>query len=173
MFRFTVSITFHGDALGVRCRNSRTSSPNKAPDMKSSSFAIVIAAFLMAITPVGIFAPKAYVEGWQAFAKLTPLCHATALVWVVMGLLVLVRPADRKSLTERFVRVLACLGLIKSLAMLWVPGFLPTAIGWLTSLPGWALRLGSLCDFSFGLLMLWTARLLIRAESRSEEDSAE
>ena len=80
--------------------------------MKSSSFAIVIAVFLMAITPVGIFAPKAYVEGWQAFAQLTPLCHATALIWVVMGVLVLTRPADRKSLTERFVRVLACLGLI-------------------------------------------------------------
>jgi len=141
--------------------------------MKSSSFAIVAAGFLLAITPVGIFAPEAYIEGWRAFSQLAPLCHAIAVIWVVMALLVLMRPASRKSLTERFVRVLACLALIKSLAMLWVPGFLPMAIDWVTSLPGWAMRLGSLCDFSFGLLMLWTARLLIRIESITEDDSAE
>ena len=141
--------------------------------MKSSSFAIVVAAFFLAITPVGIFAPGAYIKGLQAFAELTPLCHAIAITWVVMGLLVLMRPAGRKSLAERFVRVLACLGLIKSLAILWVPGFLPMAIDWVTSLTEWTMRLGSLCDFSFGLLMLWTARLLVRAESGTEGDSAE
>ena len=141
--------------------------------MKTSSFAIVAAGFLLAITPIGIFAPEAYIEGWRAFSKLKPLCHAIAVIWVVMSLLVLMRPVGRKSLAERCVRVLACLALIKSLVMLWVPGFLPMAIDWLTWLPEWAMRLGSLCDFSFGLLMLWTARLLIRAESQTEEDSAE
>jgi len=81
---------------------------------------------------------------------------------LLMSLLVLMRPAGRKSLAERCVRVLACLALIKSLVMLWVPGFLPMAIDWLTWLPEWAMRLGSLCDFSFGLLMLWTALIVLR-----------
>ena len=133
--------------------------------MKASTFAIVIGAMLVALAPVGIVAPGGYLEALKDFAARLPLVHAGAVTWVVMSLLVVIRPAHGRSLNERFVRVLAWLVLVKSLAMLWIPGFLPTAMGWLESLPGWAMSLGSLCDFAFGLFMLWTARRLIRAES--------
>ena len=141
--------------------------------MKASTFAIVIGAILVALAPVGIVAPAAYLEALQAFAALTPLIHTVSVTWVAMALLVVMRPARGKSLGERFVRVLAWLTLIKPLAMLWIPGFLPTAMGWLASLPGWAMRLGSVCDLAFGLFMLWTARRLMQTESDVEEDSNE
>ena len=89
------------------------------------AFAIVIGAMLVALAPVGIVAPGGYLEALKDFAARLPLVHAGAVTWVVMSLLVLIHPTHGRSLNERFVRVLAWLVLVKSLAMLWIPGFLP------------------------------------------------
>ena len=56
--------------------------------------------------------------------------------------------------------------------MLWTPALAGIVTNWMGSLPGWAMRLGSLSDFAFGLLMLWVGRRLIRAESDKENDLA-
>ena len=141
--------------------------------MKASAFATVIGGVLVVIAPVGVVAPAAYLKALQAVTTQTPLVHTLAVAGAAISLLVLMQPAHGRSRFELMMRVLAWLGLIKSVAVLWFPGFLAMAMDWATTLPGWAMRLGSGCDLAFGLFMLWTARRLMRAESDVEEDSNE
>ena len=141
--------------------------------MKASAFATVIGGILVVLAPVGVMAPVAYLEALQAATTQTPLVHTLAVAGAVISLLVLMRPARGRSRLELIVRVLAWLALIKSVALLWIPGFLATAMGWLAALPGWAMRLGSGCDLAFGLFMLWTARRLIEIDSPIAGESTE
>ena len=127
--------------------------------MKASAFATVIGGALVVLAPVGVVAPAAYLKGMQAVVTQTPL--------------VLIQPARGRSRLELMMRVLAWLGLIKSVALLWFPGFPDMAMEWATTLPGWAMRLGNVCDLAFGLFMLWTARRLIEIDSSSTGESTE
>ncbi len=141
--------------------------------MKASAFATVIGGILVVLAPVGVMAPATYLKALQAATTQTPLVHTLAVAGGVLGLLVLMRPARGRSRYELIVRVMAWLTLIKSVALLWIPGFLATAMDWLAALPGWAMRLGSVCDLAFGLFMLWTARRLIEIDSSSTGESTE
>ena len=140
--------------------------------MKASTFAIVIGATLAAIAPIGIVNPAGYAAALADLLGQAPLVHTIAVTCLVMGALVLLRPAACRSLNLRLVRAVAWLTVITSLAMLWTPALAGNVTNWMGSLPGWAMRLGSLSDFAFGLLMLWVGRRLIRAESDKENDLA-
>jgi len=59
---------------------------------------------------------------------------------------------------------------IKSLLMLWAPALVESVTDWMTTLPTWPIRLGSVVDLAFGLLMLWVGRRLIGAESDKGND---
>lgn len=141
--------------------------------MKASAFATVIGGVLVVLAPVGVVAPAAYLKGLQAVATQTPLLYTLAVAGAVISLLVLMQPAHGRSRLELMMRVLAWLGLIKSVAVLWFPGFPAMAMEWVTALPGWAMRLGSGCDLAFGLFMLWTARRLVEIDSPIAGESTE
>ena len=141
--------------------------------MKASAFATVIGGALVVLAPVGIVAPAAYLRGLQAVATQMPLVYTLAVAGAVLSLLVLVQPKRGRSRLELMMRVLGWLGLIKSVALLWLPGFPGMAMEWATTLPGWAMRLGNMCDLAFGLFMLWTARRLIAIDSSSTGESTE
>ena len=141
--------------------------------MKASAFATVIGGALLVLAPVGVVAPAAYLKGMQAVVTQTPLVYPLAVAGAVISLLVLIQPARGRSRLELMMRVLAWLGLIKSVALLWFPGFPDMAMEWATTLPGWAMRLGNVCDLAFGLFMLWTARRLIEIDSSSTGESTE
>ena len=56
--------------------------------------------------------------------------------------------------------------------MLWAPALVENVTAWMTTLPAWPIRLGSVLDFAFGLLMLWVGRQLIESESDKGNDLA-
>ena len=89
--------------------------------MKASAFATVIGGALVVLAPVGVVAPAAYLKGMQAVVTQTPLVYPLAVAGAVISLLVLMQPARGRSRLELMMRVLAWLGLIKSVALLWFP----------------------------------------------------
>jgi len=137
--------------------------------MKGSTFAIAIGTMLVAIAPVGIVNPAGYGEALTDLLGQAPLIHAVAVAWLVIGVLVLMQPAPGRSLDQRFVRAVAWLTAVTSLAMLWIPALVTNVTDWIASLPGWVMRLGSLSDFAFGVIMLWIGRRLIQTDSDKED----
>ena len=137
--------------------------------MKGSTFAIAIGTMLVAIAPVGVVNPAGYGEALTDLLGQAPLIHAVAVAWLVTGVLVLMQPAPSRSLDQRFVRAVAWLTAVTSLAMLWIPALVTNVTGWIASLPGWVMRLGSLSDFAFGVIMLWIGRGLIQTDSDKED----
>ena len=140
--------------------------------MKASTFAIVVGATVAAIAPIGVVNPSGYVASLADLLGQSSLVHTIAVALLAMGTLVLLQPVASRSLKLRLVRAVAWLSVIKSLLMLWAPDLVESVTDWMTTLPAWSIRLGSVVDFAFGLLMLWVGRRLIGAESNKGNDLA-
>ena len=140
--------------------------------MKASTFAIVVGATVSAIAPIGVVNPSGYVTGLANLLRQSSLVHTIAVALLAMGTLVLLQPVSTRPLKLRLVRAVAWLAVIKSLLMLWAPALVESVPDWMATLPAWPIRLGSVVDFAFGLLMLWVGRRLIGAESDEGNDLA-
>ncbi|MBO50451.1 MAG: hypothetical protein CMJ69_06660 [Planctomycetaceae bacterium] len=140
--------------------------------MKASTFAIAVGATVSAIAPIGVVNPSGYVTALADLLGQSSLVHTIAVALLAMGTLVLLQPVAGQSLKLRLVRAVAWLAVIKSLLMLWAPALVESVTDWMTTLPAWPIRLGSVVDLAFGLLMLWVGRRLIGAESYEGNDLA-
>ena len=140
--------------------------------MKASTFAIVVGATVAAIAPIGVVNPSGYVASLANLLGQSSLVHTIAVALLAMGTLVLLQPVASRSPSQRLVRAVAWLSVIKSLLMLWAPALVESVTDWMTTLPTWPIRLGSVVDLAFGLLMLWVGRRLIEAESGKGNDLA-
>ena len=138
--------------------------------MKASTFAIVVGATVSAIAPIGVVIPSGYVTALADLLGQSSLVHTIAVALLAMGTLVLLQPVSTRSLKLRLVRAVAWLAVIKSLLMLWAPALAESVTDWMITLPAWPIRLGSVVDFAFGLLMLWMGRQLIESESDKGND---
>ena len=138
--------------------------------MKASTFAIAVGATVSAIAPIGVVNPSGYVTALADLLGQSSLVHTIAVALLEMGTLVLLQPVAGQSLKLRLVRAVAWLAVIKSLLMLWAPALVESVTDWMITLPAWPIRLGSVVDFAFGLLMLWMGRQLIESESDKGND---
>ena len=103
--------------------------------MKASTFAIVVGATVAAIAPIGVVNPSGYVASLANLLGQSSLVHTIAVALLAMGTLVLLQPVASRSPSQRLVRAVAWLSVIKSLLMLWAPALVESVTDWMTTLP--------------------------------------
>ncbi len=138
--------------------------------MKASMFAILIGVYLALLGPVLLIAPATITET-MGTAMQDPFQMAVVLILVaMMSALVLAHKPTGSSLSEKLIRLLAWLTLIKVVLLFWVPALRELSITYMHKVPPSLLRIEGVVLSAIGPWLIYWGTQAMRDSSEKNTD---
>lgn len=138
--------------------------------MKTASYAIILGVYMALLGPVLLIAPTAVIATMEVAVQESFQVATVLIVFAMISTLVLVHKPVDKNLTERLVRVLAWLTLIKVVVLFWNPALLAWSIDFYHKIPLTALRIEGLLVSALGAWLIYWGTEAIRQSSETPSD---
>ena len=130
--------------------------------MRASTYAILIAVWLMIVGPVCVLAPMAVLTTMASRPGDISLAGLVAAAWIVLSILVLARPRASELFVELIIRSIAWLIIGKCLFAICWPGLISWLLERYSEFPG-LVRCMGIINVLFGLWMFSLAGKLKHA----------